>query len=300
MASPVWHKFLSPPWMKSDDPPVTEIDFSEDDGAALLILLRIVHYQLPYIPKTVDLMTSYNIAVLCEQYDCLHMISPWVKRWQKCLKDNEDQPDFRNAMEHKVYIYWALGDIPSFKRLAMRIVCRSGLDGDVLDSLDISREILPEGLYACRIHTENTVVNDSEATGYTICRGWGHCDLFTFGSFTLNLMALELWPRKQPQDIKISVNRLSELLRHFGVARLGDDEDHGSCGGDSYEKNVTQVLDNVPDPTLECHMRHMKSRHGIVFPGNAQNNGYPQCIRCSTCHSTVQECPPNPRKRPAE
>ena len=139
----VWHKFHTPPWKNSDDPAVTEIDFSEDDGEALLVLLRIVHLQLNEIPNTIDLMTFYNIAVLCEQYDCLHIISPWVKKWSEEL-ESADVTGVDCVPSRKIYIYWVIGNIPAFQKLAASLVkcCKLATHPG-----SISWQILPEGLY---------------------------------------------------------------------------------------------------------------------------------------------------------
>tara|TARA_R110002060_G_scaffold3113_3_gene4903 strand:+ start:1182 stop:1589 length:408 start_codon:yes stop_codon:yes gene_type:complete len=126
---------------------VTEIDFSEDDGAALLIILRIVHLQLNEIPSKVDLLTFYNIAVLCEQYDCLQIISPWVKKWSRELK-NADDTGVEFPQARRLYIYWVTGNVPAFRKLSTSLVKSSEVTTrEGVSSLSLSREILPEGLY---------------------------------------------------------------------------------------------------------------------------------------------------------
>lgn len=54
LASPVWHKFLFPPWdtdTPAADDDVKQIDFTEDDSNALLILLNICHLRFKKIPS---------------------------------------------------------------------------------------------------------------------------------------------------------------------------------------------------------------------------------------------------------
>jgi hypothetical protein len=95
-ASPVWKKFIFPPWkpMAVQDPtttyestpaakkskvtgekekdksvlPVEEVDFSDDNGEALLILLRIAHLRFHDTPTTLAYQTLLQVAVLCDQY----------------------------------------------------------------------------------------------------------------------------------------------------------------------------------------------------------------------------------------
>lgn len=98
-ASPVWRKFIFPPWRtdtqlaelgqtrnRDDDEmqPVEELDFTDDnDNAyALLMLLNMAH------GRTQDLslvMLSFpelvKIAILSNKYICMDVAAPWVKKW---------------------------------------------------------------------------------------------------------------------------------------------------------------------------------------------------------------------------
>ena len=48
LASPVWKNFVISPGLGEK---VEELDFTDDDGTALLILLRIVHLKFDEIPR---------------------------------------------------------------------------------------------------------------------------------------------------------------------------------------------------------------------------------------------------------
>ncbi|ESZ89902.1 hypothetical protein SBOR_9714 [Sclerotinia borealis F-4128] len=101
-ASPVWKKFVFPPFpllrstnaavdsqskksrTASIDPfPDIELDFTEDDPAALLVLLRITHLKFSTIASYLPYDTLYNFAVLCDQYDCRKLVGPLVNVWLK-------------------------------------------------------------------------------------------------------------------------------------------------------------------------------------------------------------------------
>lgn len=118
LASPVWKKFIFPPFrqmppnsdtavvletvgstessepvitekisavkLKASSPsgePTEEIDFAEDPAEALLILLNITHFRFTVVPLTLPLDTLSDIAILCDQYDCVHLINPWLSQW---------------------------------------------------------------------------------------------------------------------------------------------------------------------------------------------------------------------------
>lgn len=81
LASPVWKKFLFPPWANGTEP-VRELDFTEDDSDALLLLLKIVHPQCANLPATtfrLPLGLNTDMAILCDQYNCLPLVKPWIQ-----------------------------------------------------------------------------------------------------------------------------------------------------------------------------------------------------------------------------
>ncbi|KAL2070200.1 hypothetical protein VTL71DRAFT_13226 [Oculimacula yallundae] len=322
MASPVWQKFVSPPWKTVGEPKITAIDFSGDDGAALLILLRISHLQLFHIPKIVDLMTAYNIAVLCEQYDCVHLLSPWIEEWLKALKSSREHSSIHAAQERKAYIYWAFGDLREFRSSALSMVKNTRMLPLSQNELSLCRDILPERLYenikTIRESTLQKLLNlpYTEIDKYfrnfvcpmvrpPICEVSNRsCDIHVYGSLTLELGGLGLWPQKSAKAVWESVQFVENYLTQFSIPRFPQQshelDDHEACGGMSYDHDVSNIMSNIEDPTEECHIRHMKLRKGATIPEGNTSSTYLQCVRCNTSHSTAQECPPNPRKRPAE
>lgn len=163
------NRFLFPPWSNVGDPPVTFLDFSEDDGDAILIILRVIHLQLARIPKSIDLQTAYAVAQICEQYDCLYLISPWVDLWLAALQGSEGNLLTEHAKEKMAYVCWAIGKLEIFQSLAMEMVkatCISqqkALDNNgivnVLPLFGLSREILPDGLYGSFNFLNHNVVS---------------------------------------------------------------------------------------------------------------------------------------------
>ncbi len=83
LASDVWKAFLFPPWSnQAAAEPVQDLDFTEDSAEALLVLLCVVHLRFDDImynspPKQVLI----DLAILCEQYLCHHLIRPWAANW---------------------------------------------------------------------------------------------------------------------------------------------------------------------------------------------------------------------------
>jgi hypothetical protein len=119
LASPVWSQFLFPPWIPEGAVGAgKEIDFREDNGEAILIILRIVHLQFCKVPVKLSLESLYHMALLCEQYDCPSSVKPWLERWMSI------RPSKNSTMhEHPewLYIAWAFGDSELFEGVAREI-----------------------------------------------------------------------------------------------------------------------------------------------------------------------------------
>jgi hypothetical protein len=149
-ASPVWKKFVFPTWKPfaaknpatdsdstpdakkskiadSDEKdkirsslPVDTLDFTGDNGEALLILLRIAHLRFQDNPATLPYQTLLQVAVLCDPYQCINLVRPWLPQW---LAD-EETSSLKSSQENWLFIAWVFGREKVFKELATRMVQR--------------------------------------------------------------------------------------------------------------------------------------------------------------------------------
>lgn len=145
-ASPVWKKFIFPPWkpiaaqnptttydstpaakkiivlhyMKKNKTvlPVEEVDFSDDNGEALLILLRIAHLQFHDTPATLPYQTLLQVAVLCDQYQCINLVRPWLSQWVA----DEETSSKKFGQENWIFIAWVFGRERVYEALARDLV----------------------------------------------------------------------------------------------------------------------------------------------------------------------------------
>jgi hypothetical protein len=80
LASPVWEKFLFPPWIvEGQEEGVKEIDCTEDNADALLLLLNIAHLNFVAVPNYLKYEPLFQVALLVDQYQCLNLIKPWLE-----------------------------------------------------------------------------------------------------------------------------------------------------------------------------------------------------------------------------
>jgi hypothetical protein len=91
LASPAWEKFVFPPWENQEIASTTSsstpgqekaINFTEDNGEALLVLLNIAHLQFCKVPDNqlhYDLL--YNLACLIDLHQCIDLVKSYKSHW---------------------------------------------------------------------------------------------------------------------------------------------------------------------------------------------------------------------------
>lgn len=137
LASPVWQKFIFPPFGPTVQPvegvsqggtagetrnlrqqPVEQIDFREDDPEALRILLRIAHLKFRDIPSQLSYKTLLNIAILCDQYDCVDLVVSFLPQWLS----NEEVESKKPGQVNWLFIAWVFGRRKVFEELSKHLI----------------------------------------------------------------------------------------------------------------------------------------------------------------------------------
>ncbi|CZR64693.1 uncharacterized protein PAC_14592 [Phialocephala subalpina] len=289
LASPVWQKFLFPPWGPNSEnngdknsnntsrspntgagagETMKELDFSEDDGGALLLLLRIAHMQFRKVPSKLRTDELYQLALLCEQYDCHSLVQPWVHGWLNSLSAYEvNSPSL-------LYISWAFGNEVLFSSVAQEMVkhCEVGDDGQILRLLGNDIEVvLPDRISESILTVRAKLIDDILKIPYDHLRqylgrssprcqvGIADCDSIGYGSLVLSLDGAGFWPEKTHANILYAPN---ELYRRMGNVRLHllPNASHDKCSPRVFVLPILACLKEIPDPTLDCHRRHIERR----------------------------------------
>jgi hypothetical protein len=85
------------------------LDFTNDDSEALLILINVAHLKFTGIlisrMKYHDLL---QVAILCDQYDCVHLVGPWLSKWLGTV-DEQRVDATKTGQENWVFIAWVFG-----------------------------------------------------------------------------------------------------------------------------------------------------------------------------------------------
>jgi hypothetical protein len=131
MTSPVWKAMFNPGRFLEGNPDVP-VEFPDDDPDALLILLRIIHFQNSLVPKELPSFDSLvKIAELCDKYDTVNVVRPHLESWMRpwiafCL-----EPGY----ERWLFIAWTFGCPKIFDALAASLI----LDTEIHDNDNIRR-----------------------------------------------------------------------------------------------------------------------------------------------------------------
>ncbi|KUJ06367.1 uncharacterized protein LY89DRAFT_410902 [Mollisia scopiformis] len=280
MASTVWKKFIFPPWTQDqltstgngerDLPrpamtvlPVDKLDFREDDGDALLILLRIAHLQFKHVPSVVTLDFLYNIAILCNLYDCVELVKPWLSLWLEVAH--------RRESPKRLIIAWTFGKHEMFQEASEALtwnlrVSRDGrtfVGGEDLDGI-----VFPPGILESMLKVRETAIQSIfdvylKWIGNYTCSPhrrcsleMNHCDPIMLGNLIRKLVELDLWPTPSPADWTGTPRGL------VYVAKLSFEIPHKNCL-DAFEKDFesrTARETLIGDIVSEAELLHMEGQ----------------------------------------
>ncbi|KAF1991476.1 hypothetical protein K402DRAFT_416779 [Aulographum hederae CBS 113979] len=123
LASLVWDAMFNRNFSETT---AKRVPFVGDDPFALLVVLRIAHMQFSQLPKSVSFRQLLEIAVICDKYDTLAVIRPWLSTWADPHKNNTKSPEY----EEWFFIAWVFGDAETFKDMATWHIMKVTIDND--------------------------------------------------------------------------------------------------------------------------------------------------------------------------
>jgi hypothetical protein len=85
------------------------------------------------------------------------------------------------------------------------------------------------------------------------------CDAIIYGSLVLGLQRIGLWPRKSADKIHSSINQLDMTLGSLQIFII---EGHQDCSPRHFKKEMAELTNpnEIPDPVLDSHRRHMEAQ----------------------------------------
>ena len=89
LASPVFRSMLQPKFQEGHELRLigrTELPLPDDDSAALLVLLNVIHGRLREVPRKIDLRMLTEISILVDKYELLQATEILLDYWLPSLK----------------------------------------------------------------------------------------------------------------------------------------------------------------------------------------------------------------------
>ena len=97
----------------------TPVHFYDDDPKALAVLLNATHFRFTDVPASLNVQQLYNIAILCDKYDLVHLVQPWAEHWIQ----HTVAPIWRaDDVEKRSFIAWTFGKEEMFLTLIKLVV----------------------------------------------------------------------------------------------------------------------------------------------------------------------------------
>ena len=146
LASPVWKAMLKSNGHFKEailSAGVREVHLADDDPDALLLVLRIAHLQFRDITSEPTFDQFLNIALICDKYDIVPLVQPWLPNWIGWLKPMMHHPGY----EEWLFIAWTFGEARDYEKLASLLVSQviTDKEGQCYRSGKILGKNLPPG-----------------------------------------------------------------------------------------------------------------------------------------------------------
>lgn len=135
LASPVFRAMLGPASRFKEAVELREstttiepyvLPIEDDDPEALAIVLFAIHLQNSKVPTFIkEKRTIWNMAIICDKYDCTAAVSVWVDVWAEGWRKRA----FRNS-GHGLWLFisWTFGLADVFNAISKKIILEGHFD----------------------------------------------------------------------------------------------------------------------------------------------------------------------------
>ncbi|ORY13577.1 hypothetical protein BCR34DRAFT_561762 [Clohesyomyces aquaticus] len=123
MVSSVWCAMFGSDWAEHK---ATSIDLPEDDPHAMLIVLRIAHYQHKELPKKLTMEELVNLAVVCDKYDTVHLVRHFLDQYNWTAPNKNCT--LYSSYGESLFVSWTFGNLEDFQRVARDVLMNIEVD----------------------------------------------------------------------------------------------------------------------------------------------------------------------------
>lgn len=309
LASPVWRTMLDPegPWRKQHSGNLRMMD---DEPDALLTLLDIAHLNFEEVPATLSFEKLVHLSVLCDKYDTITLVRPWVVTWIRDLQ--QVRPVCDPGFEEWLFVAWVFGEKNIYEQVSKDLVLSIRTDGKggyLTKQGKPMSENMPPGAKDAIVEARGRAIKDmlqlchglvelyaaaGEKKLNNYCRGYEpsgsyfegiskapeyarECDALVLGSLIQGLHSVRLWPVPlDPSCIERELARLGEDLLalpcHQKLDRGKPSSSHAKCLFTlSFRDHVQGILNRTESGVLESHHEHLAEQRRKLHTGSTRN-----------------------------
>lgn len=256
-------------WKEELAPQASKTYQSTDPAYGLDVIFSIAHYKFHDVPSIPSIGNLYDVALVAEKFQAIHLLVPFIKGWISGLPSQITIPGAAVDEDKTLVTGWLLGQAEWFSKILSNCAYNAhiGADGQLLDSegkpwgdQPVSDDVV-EIIAATRLAAiENIIKAVSEPVQKLLnpqyypeediryCHAPEEdaaredCEQLQLGSAIMGLTKAKLWPPPEPTRINVSPVQLANaygdvrIRRHqepglrFREGESVDDDNHAKCG----------------------------------------------------------------------
>lgn len=240
---------------------------SSDPAYGLDVIFSIAHYKFHDVPRIPSIGNLYDVALVAEKFQTIHLLVPFIKGWIAGLPSQITDPGAAVDEDKTLVTGWLLGQADWFSKILSNCAYNAhiGDDGKLLDSEGkpwgeqlVSDDVV-EIIAATRLAAiENIIKAVSEPVQKLLNPQYypeeeirychapeddaarEDCEQLQLGSAIMGLTKAKLWPPPEPTRVSVSPVQLANAYGDVRIRRHqepglrfregeGDDK-HARCG----------------------------------------------------------------------
>ncbi|KAI3398939.1 hypothetical protein diail_8262 [Diaporthe ilicicola] len=241
---------------------------SVDPAYGLDVIFSIAHYKFHDVPQRPSLSNLYDVAVVAEKYQTMHLLAPFIKGWVAEVPSEVTVAGAAVEEDRTLVAGWLLGQAQWFSKILSNCAYNTqiGADGQLLDSegkpwsgQPVSEDVL-EVIAATRLAAIESIIKavstpvqkllnpqyyPDEEIRYCLApeddAAREDCEQLQLGSAIMGLTKAKLWPPPEPARIKVSPVQLANSYGDVRIRRHQEpglrfkegetvDDNHAKCG----------------------------------------------------------------------
>lgn len=276
---------------------------SNDPAYGLDVIFSIAHYKFHDVPRIPSIGNLYDVALVAEKFQTIHLLVPFIKGWIAGLPSQITVPGAAVDEDKTLVTGWLLGQAEWFSKILSNCAYNAhiGADGQLLDSegkpwgdQPVSDDVV-EIIAATRLAAiENIIKAVSEPVQKLLNPQYypdedirychapeddaarEDCEQLQLGSAIMGLTKAKLWPPPEPTRINVSPVQLANAYGDVRIRRHQEpglrfmegeavDDSHAKCGFGHREEIENILATPAQLSTSVVKELHVKAKRSGAF-----------------------------------